>query len=147
MLLQSRQPIRRCHSHKKVRPDGDLPLFLLAFADPAGWRPDSWHGEINTVPVLLVWKTQRCIQRWGKWQSSLHGTASTQTVACGEERRKARRNLEAVAKFKSWPSGTCRGCTRGPDYASSQTNRVETKLGYFMWERKMLKSLIVYSLL
>lgn len=32
------------------------PLFILAFADPAGWCPDSWHGEINTVPVLLCEK-------------------------------------------------------------------------------------------
>ena len=53
MLLQSRQPTRRCHSHKKVRPDGDLPLFILAFADPAGWCPESWHAENNTVPVLV----------------------------------------------------------------------------------------------
>ena len=102
----------------------------------------------KTQCLSFLCEKRCCIQRWGKWQSSLHGTAPVQTVACGEEQRKERRNLKTVARFTSWPSGTCRVCTWGPDYASSQTNRVETKLGYFMWERKVLKKshCVLYSI-
>lgn len=42
MLLQFRQPIWRCHFHKKAWPNGYLPLFMLAFTDFARWCPDWW---------------------------------------------------------------------------------------------------------
>lgn len=104
MLLQSRQPIWRCHFHKKAWPNGYLPLFMLAFTDFARWCPDCWHGEINTVLVPTVWKVQHCAQRWDRCQSPFYGTASVQTVDCGEEQRKEQGGLKMVAKLKSWSS-------------------------------------------
>lgn len=146
MLLQSRQPIWRCHSHKKVQPDGYLSLFILAFTDSARGCPDCWHGEINTVPVPAVWKIQRCTQRWGRWQSTLYGTASIQTVECGEGQRKGQKDLKTVARLKSWPSDTCNFFTCGPNDACSQTNHVEAIQTKYISFGKHFKKAYVFHL-
>lgn len=149
MLLHSSQPIQRCHSHKKVRPNGYLPLFILAFTDSTRWRPDCWHGEVNTAPVPTLWKIQRCAQRWGGWPSTSYGTASIQTVECGEEQGKEQRSLKMGTKLKSWPSHTCSFCTWAHTYSCLQTDHVEAiKVKYdISCGKEIFKNpLIVYSI-